>query len=230
MIVDSDGRFVSQRTDPVLQTIAVSANAAGLVLRCADREFAVGSPSSSPRSVTVWNDSVDARDAGDTAAAWLSDIVGKDVRLVEKAGPRATDSAYADASVGFADGFPILLTTAETVESIAARAGVAADARRFRPNIVVSGATPFAEDEWRAIRIGDLVLDMVKPCTRCTMVNVDPVSAMSGIEPLRSLASYRRSDRGVVVGQNAVHRSSGRIRVGQSVEILDTQRERSPET
>ena len=230
MIVETNGRLVSQRADPVLQTVRASLSEGGLELRRGASRCSVPAAAGAPRVVTVWNDTVDARDAGDEAAAWLSEVVGRSVRLVEKAGPRATDADYAEASVGFADGFPLLVTTSETVYEIAARAGLASDPRRYRPNIVITGASPFAEDSWRAIRIGDVVLDMVKPCTRCTMVNVDPDTATAGVEPLRSLAGFRRSDRGVVVGQNAVHRGDGRIRVGQTVEILDTQRDRSLQT
>ncbi len=222
MVVDRDGRFVTQRTHPVLQSVTVKLRSDGLsVSRPGGESLVIESSLEDRLEVVVWKDTVEAADAGDAAAAWFSELLEEPVRLVEQTGRRAIDAEYSDGEVGFADGFPVLLLGAGSVSQIANQAGISLDARRFRPNIVISGAEPFAEDRWRRVAIGDLVFDFVKPCTRCSMVNVEPDTQQPGKEPLRSLANYRRFDSGVVVGQNAVHSGHGRIEVGQIVRILE---------
>ena len=230
MLVDGDARFVSQRSYPALQTVSVCVTDDGLELSRGSDRLSVTNPKTAPVSVRVWRDEVAASDAGDAAADWMSAVVGAPVRLVRQTGPRTIDSAFASGEVGFADGFPLLVTTSGSVDEIARRALVVPDARRFRPNIVLAGPAPFEEDDWLALALGDVVLDLVKPCTRCLMVNVDPETAEAGREPMRSLATYRRSDLGVIVGQNAVHRGPGCIRVGQPVRILERKSERSRQT
>jgi hypothetical protein len=230
MIVDAQARFISQRDYPNLQSVSVSLGESGIVLERGEERLVVARPTSEPVLVRVWKDELAALDAGDEAANWLSDVVGAPVRLVEQSGERAIDPSYAHGQVSFADGFPLLIITDASIRELAARAGIEVDARRFRPNVVVSGAAPFAEDRWRVLEVGGVTVDLVKPCSRCPMVNVDPDSAEVGPEPLRSLATYRRTDLGVIVGQNAVHRGPGRIRVGHPVRILERESERASAT
>ena len=93
---------------------------------------------------------------------------------------------------------------------------------RFRPNIVVAGAgLPHAEDTWRRIQIGDVVLRPVKACARCAITTTDQATAERGAEPLRTLATYRRSPRGVLFGQNLVHEGKGEIARGMAVAVLE---------
>ncbi len=93
---------------------------------------------------------------------------------------------------------------------------------RFRPNLVVSGTAPFAEDTWRRIRIGAIVFDVVKPCARCVITTVDPETAATGKEPLRTLATYRNVGGEVMFGQNLVHHGTGWLTTGDTVEVLET--------
>lgn len=227
MIVDEEGRFVTQRTRPVLQTVSVRVDGRGLELSCADRALNVSEPVAEAQPVRVWKDDVLASDAGDEAAQWLSEIVGEPVRLVRQRGERPIDPEFSAGVVSFADGFPLLIANEASIQEIGKRAGHRPDVRRFRPNIVVNGATPFDEDEWVVVEIGGVTFDLVKPCSRCQMVNVDPDTALPGMEPLRSLATYRRQELGVIVGQNAVHRTPGRVCVGQTVRILERTSERT---
>jgi uncharacterized protein YcbX len=89
---------------------------------------------------------------------------------------------------------------------------------RFRPNLVVAGSAPFAEDEWRRITIGGIPMEVVKPCARCvvTTTNQD-TGCREGDEPLRTLAAFRRQDNKVMFGQNVVHYGTGKLRVGDAV-------------
>lgn len=103
------------------------------------------------------------------------------------------------------------------MEATATAAGIPADSLRYRPNLVVAGADAFAEDHWRRLTIGEVVIDLVKPCARCVMVNNDPVTGRSGTEPLATLARTRKFANKVTFGQNALVRVGGTLLVGQSV-------------
>ena len=164
---------------------------------------------------------------GPRASRWLSEALGTPCRLVfmPPDGERPVrvggmDDSVPGARVGFADAFPFLLVTASAVDDLNARLADPVSADRFRPNIVVGGAAPHAEDDWSRIRIGDVEFDVVKPCSRCTTVTVDQETGRAGPEPLRTLATYRRRGNEVNFGQNLVHRSRGWLRVGDAVEVL----------
>jgi uncharacterized protein YcbX len=88
---------------------------------------------------------------------------------------------------------------------------------RFRPNLVVAGGEPYAEDGWGSIEIGSVRLQVVKPCARCLVTTTDQASGERGKEPLRTLASYRKVGNDVMFGQNVVHEGPGRLHVGDMV-------------
>lgn len=90
---------------------------------------------------------------------------------------------------------------------------------RFRPNIVIGGVPPHAEDGWRRIVVGDIPLDVVKSCARCVVTTVDQDTGKAGIEPLRELARYRKEGSKVLFGQNAIHRATGHIRLGDAITV-----------
>ena len=89
--------------------------------------------------------------------------------------------------------------------------------RRFRPNLVISGCAPYAEDHFQSFSIGGLALRAVKRCERCVVTTVDPETAEQGVEPLRTLSRYRRDDDKVWFGMNLIHEGSGTLRVGDAV-------------
>jgi uncharacterized protein YcbX len=179
-----------------------------------------------PRDVVVWRDRCPAVDQGDDVATWLSDFLERRCRLVRMADAhtRRVDPAYAVREadqVGFADGYPFLLISEESLADLNGRLAAPLMMNRFRPNIVVRGGTPYAEDRWRRIRIGAVELHLVKACARCAITTTDQETAAVGREPLATLATYRRVERGVLFGQNAIHTTQGAIRVGDTVEVLD---------
>jgi hypothetical protein len=124
--------------------------------------------------------------------------------------------------VGFADGFPFLLISQASLDDLNTRLEQPVSMPRFRPNLVVTGCEPYAEDNWRAIRVGPLSFRVVKPCSRCTIPTVNPETGVAGREPLRTLARYPRWDNKVFFGQNLIHDSLGRLEVGMPVEILES--------
>ena len=175
------------------------------------------------------------RRAGDEAAAWLTKVIGEPVRLVYLDDPtrRPTNPKYSRDTdrVSFADGYPLLLTSEESLDAVngwIAEGPRPAEGpvpmRRFRPSVVVSGAPAWAEDGWRRLRIGPLTFRAVKGCDRCVFTTIDPDTAAKGHEPLFALARHRRWDGKIWFGVNLIPDSpapGALIRPGDPVEILD---------
>ena len=177
--------------------------------------------------MTVWKDGIDSVDAGDAAAAWLTHFLGRDVRLVHMDAhalrPMRPEYGQPGDEVSFADALPLLAISQAALDALNARLAVPLPMLRFRPNLVIEGATPHAEDGWRRVRIGTIEFDAVKPCTRCVFTTVDPDLGKfdpSG-EPLRTLKTYRRSPAGITFGMNLIARGKGRVRLGDPVSVLD---------
>jgi uncharacterized protein len=128
---------------------------------------------------------------------------------------RATDE------VSFADGFPVLVTVVESLAALNARlitrGQIPAEMQRFRPNVVLSGLAAWAEDNIDELYTEHAALALVKACSRCVMVNVDPNNGAYGAEPLRVLSTFRAHDQRVLFGENAVPLRTGRIAVGDAV-------------
>jgi uncharacterized protein YcbX len=177
--------------------------------------------------VAVWSSRVAALAADAESDAWISRFLGTPARFacMDEACVRRVDPAYARAGdeVSFADAFPLMLISQAALDALNARLAVPVPMLRFRPNLVVANTKPHAEDGWKRIRIGAVELEIVKPCARCVFTTVDFEKGEfdpSG-EPLRTLVGYRRSERGVLFGQNAIPRATGTLRVGDAVEVLD---------
>jgi len=179
------------------------------------------------RCVQVWSANPVVPDAGETAAAWLSDFLGQACRLVylpEDDGIQVDlDYARLGERTAFSDGFPFLLIGQASLDDLARRVGRPLEMLRFRPNLVVSGAEPYAEDGWKRIRIGQLTFRVVKPCSRCVIPTLDPATGERAPdrEPLNTLLSYRKGPGGVFFGQNLIAEGRGELEVGMPVERLE---------
>ncbi len=226
MLVDANGKFLTQRQQPRMSLIdTYVADRGGLRLRAPGMpELALDGDSVARIEVTVWNDRVTAATVDAAADAWFSEFLGVRCRLVHfpSDSRRAVDPGYASADdeVGFADGFPFLLISQASLDELNTRLGEPVPMRRFRPNLVIDGCDPFAEDGWRRIRIGDVGFRVVKPCSRCIIPTIDPATGERHAEPLRTLMSYRKRDNKVYFGQNLIHDGVGQLAVGMPVEVL----------
>jgi uncharacterized protein len=229
MVVDGQGQFLSQRDLPRMALIRVNLTADGILLEAPGMSsmlVRLPEPSSfNQLQVRVWNDDCPAICADPSADAWLSQFLQRPCRLVTMADgmSRRVDQRYAEPQdqTAFSDGFPLLLISEGSLADLNGRLPEPLTMARFRPNLVVSGCPPYAEDEWSLIRIGDIVLRVVKPCSRCSITCVDPLTGERGVEPLKTLSSYRRRGNQVYFGQNVLHHQPGVLEVGMSVEILE---------
>lgn len=228
MVVDEYGRFLTQRQIPEMTLIKAELYTDGLRLSLAgedDLQVDASDRSDVFREVTVWNDSVQAQDCGECAALWLSACLKKKVRLVYMPGniQRGVDPHYGQSGdiVSFADGFPLLLISEASLENLNSRLAQPVSIDRFRPNIVIKGCKPHEEDRWKKIRIGSEEFDIVKPCSRCVIPSIDPATAEKNPQIIRELTKYRRGDdKKVYFGQNLIHRTRGRLLIGDQLEVL----------
>lgn len=225
MIVDEFGQFVTQRQLPSLALIQTEFGPEGVSVAIPGEGTFLLVPTEEQLQVTVWRDDVTACAGQELVNRALTRFSGQSLRFVYMANSsyRRVDPERVVASrrVGFADGFPVLLANQASLDELNDRLEHPVDIRRFRPNILVSGGEPWAEDHWRTLKIGSVGFSVVKPCSRCVMTTVDPDTGEKDVntQPLRMLSTYRKTSDGVIFGQNAIHETPGRVAVGDRVVI-----------
>ena len=228
VVTDETGRFLTGRQHPRLTLLHCVPDGDALVVSTPGMPpLHLVPPAGGDRiDVTVWANTVAALPLGFTADAWISLFLGMPARIayMDDACVRPVNPDYArpDDEVSFADAFPLLLISQGALDALNAKLATPVPMLRFRPNLVVANTTPHAEDGWKRVRIGAIEFDLVKPCSRCVFTTVDFERGEfdpSG-EPLRTLITYRRGERGVTFGQNVIPRGTGTLRVGDPVEVL----------
>lgn len=231
MLVDEAGRTITGREFPSLLRVKPGIAEGGLCLRAPDMpDLVVGeSGSGEPRPVFVFDDACPARACGEEADRWFRRYLGTECRLVHmdaechRPVPAEIGGRPGD-EVSFADECPLLLTSEASLADLNARLPRPASMDRFRPNLVVRGATaPYDEDHWRRVRIGGIEFDCAQACKRCVFTTIDPRSGArdGNQEPLRTLSTYRRQGAGgPAFGIHLIPRGGGELRPGDAVELL----------
>lgn len=235
MLVDGNGRFVTQRQLPAMALLKTAIRDGSLIVTrpgAAPLQIALRPDWSNTIAVKVWRSVLDANVADEPVNEWFSEYLGRPLRLVYMADRQhrrvaRNRATRADDEVSFADGAPILLIGEGSLAGLNARLAQPLSMLRFRPNIVVDSEAPFAEDDWHRIRIDTVELELAWRCARCTLPSVDPDTGAvhPAGEPLRTLREFRRDGPGVVFGQNVLIRAAGQLTVGASVEVIETQPE-----
>jgi uncharacterized protein YcbX len=230
MIADLNGRFITQREFPAMAMLAVAIQENGLLISSRlESGNAVLVPfepvTANPVAVTIWDDAVEALTVSEEADAWLSAELAMPVQLVvmPESTERKADPRYArnNENVSFADGFPFLLISQASLDHLNEQLEEPVTMLRFRPNFVVTGTAPHAEDDWKSIQIGTLSFDLVKPCARCVLTTIDPETAVKGKEPLKTLATYRKAGNKILFGQNIVAKQSGLVKQGDQILVSE---------
>lgn len=235
LITDAEGLMRTQRVLPRLALIRPCYAADGVLrLRAPgmpDLEVAppVRAAGAVEAKVTVWRFNGPAARAGGEADEWLSSFIGEPSMLVymDDTSARPTNPEYSRAEdrVSFADGYPLLLASTASLAAlsdwIVETGGEPVPMTRFRPNVVVAGTEPWAEEDWKRVRLGSQVFRVVKPCARCIVTTVDPeLGAFTGRFPLAALRRFHRDGRKVIFGMNLVPDTVGPLRVGEEFEVL----------
>lgn len=235
LLVDADGRMLTQRQQPRLGALQVQVSAASLILTWAGQSITAQPRLEMTEVVQVWDDHMPAHPVASVVNQQLSHWLGLAVRLVycpDQAQRRVDPEYAAGHHTGFSDGFPMLLLSQASLDHLSVAWGATIDVRRFRPNLVVAGdCAAFAEDTWSSLKVGELVFDLVKPCSRCVIPTLNPEDQQSTQGFARFLASQRRhADRKIYLGQNLVLRQAqhltdfskklGQLKVGDQVDLL----------
>jgi uncharacterized protein YcbX len=234
LLADDEGRMLTQRDEPRLTQILPSIVDGSLVLRAAGRpDLSVPAQPAELTEVSVSRTPVMLSRAGEDADAWLSAALDRKVRLYHLDDPtrRAVDPDYARPGdrVSLADAYPLLLANSASLAALndwLAEQGPGEwplPMTRFRPNVVVDGAAPWAEDGWvgRRLRIGAVTFRAPKPSDRCVVTTTDQETGERGREPLRTLARHRKVGQKLMFGLNLIPDGAGEIAVGDEIELLD---------
>lgn len=238
MVVDETGKFLTQRSHPQMARVDTRLTGDSLTIS-AEGLGGVAVPTASDpaaplRPVSIWkHDNLLAEDCGRDVARWLSSFLGQPAYLVRigekfqrfvlKAAARPGD-AYA-----FNDGSPVLVTSEASLDALNDRiqenGGEPVPMDQFRPNLVLSGCAPFAEDSAPYLRIGEVAFRNAGKSDRCIVTTTNQRTGARGKEPLRTLATFRRDPAldptAVYFGTNFINESKrGMIRIGDGVTVF----------
>lgn len=229
VLADMDGQFVHQRDYPEMALLQPSIEGETMTIKHKQKDiaplsFSMAEPDSEQVSVTVWDDTMPAKPVSDKASQWFSDIIGKPVQLLymHEGSIRQADQRYAineSDKVSFADGYPILIISEESLSQLNDLANEHVPMGRFRANVIVKGGEAHIEDRVRKLSVSETAWYGVKPCARCVMTTIDLETAQKGREPLLTLSKYRKVESKILFGENFIPMSECQIEVGQELEI-----------
>ncbi|WP_151088792.1 MOSC domain-containing protein [Hymenobacter baengnokdamensis] len=231
LIVDERNRFLTQREHAQMALLAVEPAYNGFLLRHRQRPellplyIPFEATPDKTLFISIWDDMVWAWRGTREADDWLSEALGQPCKLVYMSDMvrREVEPELNPAGllVSFADGYPYLLATEESLAKLNAQLAEPVPMNRFRPNLLVSGAPADAELDWADFSIGGQPFRSVRGCGRCivTTINQDTAQKSPAGEPLRTLATYRKPANKVLFGQNVTGPASGRLQVGDAVVV-----------
>ena len=228
LLIDQDKQMITARTYSELLQVQAGVERDELKITASLESFTFQAEKEEKEvSFQFFNEQLRGKYFSKEADLWFSEYLGIPCRLIhqqevfrpmlEKRGGRPGDQ------VNYGDEAPILLIGEGSLKDLNTRLEDPVTMGHFRPNIVVGGSKPYAEDHWKLIRIGDCEFEVVQACRRCVFTTIDPVTRKKNKrgEPLRTLAGYRKvADGGVAFGMHLVPRKLGEIRVGDALEVL----------
>lgn len=232
VVATDQGEFITARTQPSLCLIQASITATGIIITAPDMPaltIEYQQLSQHYTTVNVWKDTIHAQQCKAIINQWFTRYLKQPCQLLFFGADSQRFVKNKNSQVGFADGYPLLLTSQASLDSVNSRLtldNAAIAMTQFRPNIVVNNCEAFAEDTWQHIRIGEVEFEITKPCTRCIFTTVNPETGEKHLkqEPLKTLKSYRQLANGdVLFGQNVIALNQGQIKQGDQVEIIKRQ-------
>lgn len=228
VLVDESNTFFTQRDFPEMALIKVEIENSGLKLHHKRKNIEpINVPfdfnHSRKNKVFIWDDTVTGEFYNQVIDDWFSEILGIKCHLVKmpESTQRVVDKKYAkDKIVSFADGYPFLIIGQSSLDDLNSRMLTPLPMNRFRTNFVFTGGKPFEEDDWKKFKIGEVILEAVKPCARCVITTTDQETAERAPEPLFTLSKFRKVGNEVMFGMNVVCHSTGSVKVGDEIELL----------
>lgn len=227
MLVDAEGKFLSQRQLPQMALLQTSIVEQGIVVFDKEKNTQILVPfesqSSSDIEVVVWDDACRANTYEKYIDEYFSDMLGLVARLVymPQESSRYVEENYAKHKeiTSFSDGYPFLLIGQGSLDELNSRLACPVPMNRFRPNMVFEGGASFVEDTWNDFVVADITFRCAKPCSRCVVTTIEQETALKGKEPLKTLATYRSKNNKILFGQNLLHKGSGVVRIGDKLHI-----------
>lgn len=238
MLCEPDGNFITARHYPNLlkintsivdDTIQISVSQSGVDKGLTETALTLNFDdfSTSPEPTQVWGNHFTSFIAPIRVNQFFSDFLQKNVQLRWLGNTLSRRiKRYPDIPLSFADGYPYLLINQASFDYLQQQCEKKLDIRQFRANIIVDGSLPFAEDGWKTIKIGDVIFDIVKPCTRCilTTINAETADYLADNEPLKTLRYFRTNEQGEIdFGMNMIARNQGTISIHDKIEIIERQ-------
>ncbi|MFK7970313.1 MAG: MOSC domain-containing protein [Bacteroidia bacterium] len=225
ILTDLEGNMLTQRTLPKMALCKTAFTDHGIQVSAegyAPLHIIFGKWQEESATIQVWDTAGKAHAVDQEADRWFSEVLGKTCRLwyMPDASERKLESSYTsyEGPMSFADGWPLLVVSEASLASLNERLDSPVNMDRFRPNLVVSNVPAFEEDNWQKIQIGNVLIEGGKPCGRCTVITIDQQTGEKGKEPLRNLATWRKTDSGsVIFGWNMFSKKGGSLAVGDSI-------------
>lgn len=231
MLVDDNNQFITQRDHPKMAFLQPEITESSISVGHRKQNIApiiisLSEPLSEPEMVTIWDDTCPAKEVSKEANDWFSKVLEMDCRLMymHDTSIRQADQRYAineTDKVSFADGYPVLMVSEESMNQLNQKMGLNYSMERFRPNIVFKGGDPHQEDNLRKVQTGEVEFYGVKPCARCVLTTIDPRTTEQGKEPLKTLSTYRKLNNKILFGENFIPTKEGQIKLGDSLSILE---------
>lgn len=223
MLIDPNGRFLSQRECAAMACLHCAPNGNGFQVTDIRNENTTEVPWSLADgeriNAKVWSDEVQMLLGSASQHRWFSEALERPLRLayMPDSTLRTTDPNYAHVPVALNDAFPSLIISQASLDELNTRLETPVPMERFRPNFVIVGGAPYQEDQWKEISIGEVGFSIVKPCFRCIIITTDQRTGERAPEPLQILATYRSVGKKVRFGMNATFQGSGMVTVGDAV-------------
>jgi len=232
MITTNNGEMLTARTEPRLCLIQANLTQNGINITAPGMpilSIEYAKLSSKYQNTSVWGTEINGQQSSEHYNLWFSRYLNKPCQLLFFGENSERFVKNKNSHVGFADGYPILLLSLQSLAYLNQKLTTnnIASMAQFRPNIVVDVETAFEEDTWKHIRIGEVEFEVTKPCSRCIFTTINPETAEKNIqqEPLKTLKTFRQVEAGdVMFGQNLVPLNQGQIKLGDKVEIIETQK------
>ena len=227
LVIDEQGRVLTVRNEPRLAQIQLSYVYDHLVLKASNmidlhlhpiEQVAKGDL---VYPIKVWGQDIEGLYAGDKESKWFARFLDKKaVKLLQfhpklarfrkggmiegrKAVPSAKNPIrYQDEGACLVVNEASCADLKDRLKRRSSEEGTDKDFddityRRFRPNVLVAGFEPYAEDRWTVVRLGTCLLETRIPCGRCRVTTLNTDTLEFGEEPLRSLRTYRMGTPGI---------------------------------
>jgi uncharacterized protein len=230
MLLNADNQFMTQRECPQMALLQTAVTDHGISLfHVNDIHDRVTIPFASPRgekiSVQVWDDWCEAQFVNRELDRWISErlrVACRIVHMPDESIRKVSEkySAGTNAINSFSDGYPILLLSQSSLDDLNSMLEKPVPMNRFRPNIVISGANPYEEDELEEFMIRGVQFYGVKLCARCAIPTINQETLEKSKEPTKTLATYRTRDKNIWFGQNVIYRLGGvSLRIGDRIDV-----------